>query len=42
MPLGDPELEKLSRFIRLYVKRLANVPMTEIDFSGLRMTHLGL
>ncbi len=42
VPLGDPELEKLSRFIRLYVKRLANVPMTEIDLSGLRMTHLKL
>ncbi|EGW55643.1 hypothetical protein [Candidatus Endoriftia persephonae] len=42
VPLGDPELEKLNRFIRLYVKRLANVPMTEIDLSGLRMTHLKL
>ncbi|MEG7524469.1 MAG: DEAD/DEAH box helicase family protein [Chromatiales bacterium] len=42
VPLADPELEKLSRFIRLYVKRLANVPMEEIDLSGLHLTHLGL
>ena len=42
VPLGDPELEKLSRFIRLYVKRLANVPTSEIDLAGLQMTHFGL
>jgi type I restriction enzyme R subunit len=42
VPLGDVELEKLSRFIRLYVKRLANVPTSEIDLAGLQMTHFGL
>ena len=39
VPLGDPSLEKLVRFIRLYVKRLQNVPMREIDLAGLEMTH---
>ncbi len=42
VPLGDPELEKLNQFIRLYVKRLNNVPVEEIDLSGLKLTHFGL
>lgn len=35
-------MEKLSRFIRLCAKRLANVPTSEIDLAGLQLTHFGL
>ena len=42
VPLGDPELEKLARFIRLYRKRLADVPAADIDLAGLQMTHWSL
>ena len=39
VPLGDAELEKLARFVRLFRKRLASVPVERIDLAGLQMTH---
>jgi len=39
VPLGDAELEKLARFVRLFRKRLASVPVEQIDLAGLQMTH---
>ena len=39
VPLGDAELEKLARFVRLFRKRLASVPVERIDLAGLQVTH---